>query len=83
MIVQLGFWVTPVFWNVDLLSPILKQICFLNPAAIIVEGFRTALIYGENLPPAMQAYFWGLTVLINLIAYLVIKKSIPTIADKL
>lgn len=83
VIVQLGFWVTPVFWNVDLLSPILKQICFLNPAAIIVEGFRTALIYGENLPPAMQAYFWGLTVLINLIAYLVIKKSIPTIADKL
>ena len=83
VIIQFGFWITPIFWPADSLSPFLYRICFLNPAAIIIDSCRNALLYGTNASAKTQIYFWGITAVINLSAYFISKKAMPTIADRL
>lgn len=64
ILMQIMFWVTPIFWNQSLLSGNLTLIYRLNPFAYIVTGVRDSLIsqtpiwfhYNETL------YFWAFTL---------------------
>ncbi len=81
--IQLGFWITPIFWNPAELSPILQAICRFNPAAILVSGYRDALLKGEI--PTLQSVFTltGFLLIFFLIGKILNKKITPTLADKL
>jgi ABC-type polysaccharide/polyol phosphate export permease len=50
VVIQIGFWATPIFWSLDLVPQEYRYIFELNPAFYIVEGFRDSLI--------AQVWFW-------------------------
>lgn len=41
---SLGFWLTPIFWNISFLPEKWRVLAQINPAYYIVQGYRDALI---------------------------------------
>jgi ABC-type polysaccharide/polyol phosphate export permease len=62
----IGVWLTPIMWNVQVLSPKLQLIFRLNPMYYIVDGFRDSLLskvwFWEK--PVWTIYFWGFSILV-------------------
>lgn len=60
VVVQIGFWATPIFWNPVDMTPIVQQILKLNPMYYICTGYREAFIYKVWFweHPLQTAYFW-------------------------
>jgi len=56
IVIQIGFWATPIFWSLDLVPQHYRYIIELNPMFYIIEGFRDTFIN--------HIWFWekGLTV---------------------
>lgn len=50
MILQFGFWLTPIFWSSKILSAKVLNIAKLNPVYYLVEGYRESFIY--------KVWFW-------------------------
>jgi len=44
VVLQIGFWATPIFWNAGMIPQKYHWILNLNPAYYIVEGFRDTFI---------------------------------------
>lgn len=82
---QAGFWLTPIFWNIDILSEKLIFLFKLNPFFYIVEGYRNSVFYHvwfwEN--PGQTLYFWGLTIILLLIANKLYTKTEKHFSDVL
>lgn len=84
---QIGTWVTPILWNIDTieLSPIIITIFKLNPMYYIVQGYRTTLIYGQGFweHRILTLYFWAVTIIIFVIAWIMYRRLKPHFADSL
>jgi len=50
MLLQFGFWGTPIFWNLGTIPERFRWIFQLNPMYYIVEGYREAFVY--------HVWFW-------------------------
>ena len=84
ILMQLGFWATPIAWNHDLLSPEYQRLLKLNPVMYITEGYRGALVYKRSLfdISLMQTlYFWSVTIAFLLLGTFVFKKLKSQFAD--
>lgn len=87
-LLQLGFWVSPVFWEFDMIPArfqALASVLKLNPFVYIVRGYRYSLC--EQLPfwtdwPLML-YFWGFTLSVSLVGFLLFKRLKSQFADVL
>jgi ABC-type polysaccharide/polyol phosphate export permease len=88
VLLQLGFWISPVFWDFDMVpdrwqapASLLK----LNPVVYIVQGYRHSLL--EQIPFwadwRLMLYFWGLTLCVWVAGYGLFKKLKPQFADVL
>lgn len=44
IIIQIGFWATPIFWSLDLVPEKYQYIVKLNPMYYVVDGFRDTFI---------------------------------------
>lgn len=44
VVIQVGFWATPIFWNADKVPPEYHYILNFNPMYYIVDGFRDSFI---------------------------------------
>ncbi len=82
-VLSLGFWLTPVFWNPAGLPPVLHRFCQWNPAAILVDGYRQALLYGRLPALSSILIFLGEGILFYGISIILMKKIRPTLADRL
>lgn len=82
---QLGFWITPIFWSPDHLPSKFRFVAFLNPVNYIVSGYRNSLISKEWFwqNPSQTIYFWFLTLSIGVVGILVFRKLRPHFADVL
>ena len=47
ILLQFGFWVTPIFWNVNALPASWHKFVCFNPMTYIVSGYRDAFLYGR------------------------------------
>ncbi|MBQ6005313.1 MAG: ABC transporter permease [Selenomonadaceae bacterium] len=85
MILQFGFWGTPIFWNLQMIPQQFHFILKLNPAYYLVEGYRQSFIYHEWFWQHwhLTAYFWILTAAIMLLGAWCFKKLRPHFADVL
>ena len=85
MMLQFGFWGTPIFWNLKSLPEQYQFILKLNPAYYLVEGYRQSLIYKEWFWEHMHltAYFWLVTAAVMIIGAWCFKKLRPHFADVL
>jgi len=85
MVIQFGFWLTPIFWSINMIPAKYHWIIKLNPLVYIIEGYRDSMIYHkwfwENIP--MTIYYWSFTIAIFIIGSLTFKRLRPHFADVL
>lgn len=83
MILQFGFWLTPILWHIDMLPTKYELWIKLNPIYYIVEGYRDIFIYKMwfwEKPFLSLSYFSTVFVLL-LIGIFIFKKLKPHFSD--
>lgn len=85
MIIQFGFWLTPIFWSMKMVPEKYHWIVELNPMVYIVDGYRNSMIYHKWFweDMSMTIYFWTVTFIIFIVGGLTFKKLRPHFADVL
>lgn len=85
MILQFGFWATPIFWNLKMIPEKFQFILKLNPAYYLVEGYRQCFIYKEWFwqHELLTIYFWVFTAIVMFGGAWCFKKLRPHFADVL
>lgn len=83
MLIQFGFWLTPIFWSIKILPEEYKFLIELNPVYYIIEGYRDSLIYNiwfwGKIELTIQ--YWAITFLFLFIGSTVFRKLRPHFAD--
>lgn len=85
IIIQTGFWATPIFWDPSNMSPVVQQVLKLNPMYYICQGYRDSFIYNIGVweRPRITLYFWGVTIIIFYAGTRLYKKLRPQFDDVL
>ncbi|MFB5266679.1 ABC transporter permease [Paenibacillus enshidis] len=85
IIIQFGFWLTPIFWNPVIISDKYSFIFELNPMYYVTSGYRDSFIYGrhfwENGTSSILYIIQVLVVLV--IGILLFKRSKSAFSDVL
>jgi lipopolysaccharide transport system permease protein/teichoic acid transport system permease protein len=85
IIIQFGFWLTPIFWSFKIMPEKYHFIFKLNPMYYIIEGYRDSFInhawfwHHYNL----TINFWMITCGILIIGIILFKRLRPHFADVL
>ena len=85
VVLQVGFWATPIFWDIHMMPPKIQIIFKLNPMFYIVQGYRESFIYFSPFwkHPYQTLYFWVVAGVVFVIGALIFKKLKPQFADVL
>ena len=85
VLLQIGFWCTPVFWSLDLVPLKYQYIIKLNPVYYIVQGFRETFIYHRWFweHQVLSIYFFTVTIIIILTGAFTFKRLRPHFGDVL
>ncbi len=85
VIVQVGFWATPIFWDINMMPEKAKFFIKLNPMFYIVQGYRDTFIAFTPFwsHPKLTLYFWSCTLTIFCLGALIFKRLKPQFADTL
>ena len=85
MLVQFGFWGTPIFWSLNIIPERYQIFFMLNPMYYIVEGYRNSFIYHKWFFELgyINLWFWLITVVLTIVGVIVFKKLRPHFADVL
>ena len=85
MVIQFGFWLTPIFWSIGMIPQKYHWLLKLNPIYYIIQGYRDSLInhkwFWEH--PVMTIYYWIVTIAIFIVGSLIFKRLRPHFADVL
>ncbi|GFN32797.1 transport permease protein [Paenibacillus curdlanolyticus] len=85
VITQFMFWLTPIFWSMNILPEKYHKYIKLNPVYYVTEGYRGAMIdktwFWEH--PVQTLYFWLFTFVLLLTGIIVFKRLRPHFADVL
>ena len=83
VLVQFGFWITPVFWNINIIPEKYRWVIKLNPIDYIVTGYRDSIVGGipfwEHVSETI--YFWTVTSLLLLTGAIIFKRLRPHFAE--
>lgn len=85
MILQFGFWATPIFWSLKMIPEEYRFIFELNPVYYITEGYRQSFIYHRWFWEMgyLNLWFWLVTAGLFVVGVVVFKKMRPHFADVL
>lgn len=85
VILQIGFWGTPILWNIQMLPAWLQPYMSLNPMFHVVQGYRDCFIHHVGLfqDPWRDVYFWSFTIIALLVGATAFKRLKPHFADVL
>ncbi|MCF0116899.1 MAG: ABC transporter permease, partial [Bacilli bacterium] len=85
ILLTIGIWITPIMWNVNVLSPSLSLLFKLNPFYYIIDGFRNSLLTGKwfVFDYEWAIWFWAINLLIYYTGAKVFTKTKPHMADVL
>lgn len=85
VIMQIWFWATPIFWQLQMLPERYHPLLKLNPLYYIVQGYRDTFLYKvpfwHNLD--LTLYFWALALITFAVGGLVFRRLKPEFADVL
>ena len=85
IIIQLGFWITPIFWDPSALTDVAAFLVKVNPMYYVCMGYRDCFVY--DVPfyrhPLLMTYFWVVTIIIWIIGTKLYKKAKPHFDDVL
>jgi ABC-type polysaccharide/polyol phosphate export permease len=83
VLTQFGFWLTPVFWNINMMPIEYHWLIKLNPAYYIVAGYRDSII--NRVPfwdkPYESIVFWSVTILVLIVGVSVYRRLRPHFAE--
>lgn len=83
MLLQFGFWLTPIFWPISSIPADYQKYVKLNPFFYIIEGYRTSFLsqgwFWEDT--WMMAYYWLITATIMVIGAFMFRRLRPHFAD--
>jgi len=85
VVLQFGFWLTPIFYSLKIVPEKYQFLFKLNPFYYIVEGYRNSFVYHKWFweQPNLTLYFWVVTCFILTLGIFVFKKLRPHFADVL
>lgn len=85
VLMQIGFWATPIFWSLDMLPARVQKIFLANPAYYIVSGYRDTFLSNVWFWEKQELTFFylGLTLVCMGIGALVFKRLRPHFGDVL
>ncbi|MDF2881834.1 MAG: ABC-type polysaccharide/polyol phosphate export system, permease component [Clostridiaceae bacterium] len=76
ILLQIGVWLTPIMWSVDIIPKDLKWIFSINPMFYVVQGYRDSLIshtwFWERTTETF--YFWSIVGILFALGVVVFKK---------
>lgn len=86
ILIQFGFWATPVIWDSTNVPSPYQKLIKLNPMYYIVEGYRDTFIY--HIPfwktgAILTLYFWTFSIVLLISGILIFRKLRPHFADVL
>lgn len=85
VLLQFGFWMTPIFWDLNILPVKYHFFIKLNPVFYLTEGYRNTFIhkiwFWEH--PMSMLYFWGFTLIVFISGALLFRGLKPHFADVL
>ncbi len=79
VLMQFGFWFTPIIWNISRIPKKYQWIAKLNPVCYITAGYRDSMIYTTPawVKPRETLYFWGVTVILLLAGVVIFRRLKP------
>ena len=85
LVLQFGFWGTPIFWSYKMIPEQYLKFLKLNPAYYIIEGYRNCFIYHKWFweDPSLTLYYWVFTGIVMICGVVAFKKLRPHFADVL
>ena len=85
VVLQVGFWVTPIFWDIQMMPSKVQWFLKLNPVYYIVQGYRDSFITGTPFwsHPLYMLYFWVCALTILFLGAYVFKRLKPQFPDVL
>ena len=85
VLVQVGFWGSAIFWDMNIMPEKVQKILKLNPVYYIIQGYRDSFITFTPFWDRMgyTLYFWGVTILLLVVGTVIFKKLQPQFADVL
>ncbi len=85
IIVQIGFWVTPIMWNeATMLDSGVRRILALNPMYYVITGYRDCFLSGGWFweKPMAALGFWAFALGMLVFGVFIFKKLRPFFADE-
>ena len=85
IVIQVVFWLTPIVWNIDIMSGAIQNILIFNPFYYIINGYRNIFVYKRFFWAdwQMSFYYWGILVILFIGGKKVFQKMKPHFADVL
>jgi ABC-type polysaccharide/polyol phosphate export permease len=70
----MGFFLTPIFYSLEMLSPFKRSVIMLNPMTHVIKASRTILLDGQF--PELQGllYVLALSTVFFVVGYYLFKK---------
>lgn len=83
--IQFGFWLTPIFWSINIVPQEYHSLIKLNPMVYIIDGYRDSLIYHKWFweDMNMTLYFWSVAIVIFGLGAFTFRRLRPHFADVL
>lgn len=85
MVIQFGFWLTPIFWSFKIIPERFHDIVQINPMYYIVEGYRDSMIYNVWFweRPFLTLQYWIVALSCFFCGAVIFRKLRPHFADVL
>lgn len=85
MCLQFGFWLTPIFWAIDIVPERYQFFIKLNPVYYLVQGYRDCFIHDTWFweHPFSTLYYWGAATVVFVGGAVVFARLRPHFADVL
>jgi len=83
IVLQLGFWFTPIVYTPDVVPENVRALLKLNPMTTIVQGFHNAMLFDR--PPEFAALAWvsALALLLMMAALALFRRASGEMVDAL
>ncbi|MEK5206057.1 ABC transporter permease [Psychrobacillus sp. FSL H8-0510] len=86
VVIQVGFWITPIFWSSNILPEKFVVFIKLNPFYYLVEGYRLSFFENQWFWVSdiyLTLYFWSFIILTTIVGFILYKVLRPHFADVL
>jgi lipopolysaccharide transport system permease protein len=85
VVIQAGFWATPIMWNINMIPQEYHIYLKLNPMFYVVQGYRESILYSTPFwhHPYQTVYFWILALTTLTLGALVFRHFKTQFADVL